>query len=69
MCHGKFPCNIKSTQELTRVEVYNLIGRLVKQVDLTINEYELDLSSESNGIYLLKFNVSGKEIWKKAVKQ
>jgi len=61
--------NIKSTQELTRVEVYNLIGRLVKQVDLTINEYELDLSSESNGIYLLKFNVSGKEIWKKAVKQ
>lgn len=59
---------INSTQELNRVEVYNILGRLVKQVDFTAKEFELDLSSESDGIYMVKFTVSGKDVWNKVIK-
>ncbi|WNH11746.1 spondin domain-containing protein [Thalassobellus suaedae] len=42
--------------ELNTIEIYNILGRLVKGISIKnrINKFEIDLSTLSNGVYLLQ---------------
>ena len=54
-----------------KVEIYNLEGRLIKSIDnkTNINKLMVDVSSLSNGVYLLRLEDKEKAITKKFIKQ
>lgn len=59
-----------NTDEDIEIEVYNYLGkRIVKSKQTNDNVYQIDLSNQSKGIYLIKINTSGKQVIKKVVLQ
>ena len=46
----------------TRLSVYDLVGRLVKEVQLAAGTTEISLQDYPNGLYV--FRTAGGEIWK-----
>jgi len=54
-----------------KVEIFNLEGRLIKSIDnkTNINKLMVDVSSLSNGVYLLRLEDKEKAITKKFIKQ
>ncbi|MCW3102754.1 MAG: type sorting protein [Bacteroidetes bacterium] len=57
---------IKTNSAKASLEVYNAIGELITAAE-TGNEYRLDLSGYSKGIYFAKLTVNGKAVSKKIV--
>ena len=50
---GRF--NISARNEVISIEVYNVLGKLLKQLtDLSNTEFTLDLSAFDDGLYLIK---------------
>lgn len=49
--------------DLKTIEVYNVLGRLVKQIliDKGISKLNIDLSHLNNGIYLLKLKATNEQ--------
>ncbi len=46
--------NIVSTGSATKIEIINILGKLVKEEELKLEEQLIDISNLQNGIYLLK---------------
>ena len=47
--------NIRSNKEqLQKVEIYNMTGRLLSTKDVNANIYDLNIANYSSGIYLLR---------------
>ena len=61
-----FTENIKATK---RVAVFNLLGQLIKDAHLKVDEktYVLDLSNFKTGMYLIQFLINGKMMTKRVV--
>jgi choice-of-anchor B domain-containing protein len=48
---------IESSNEINKIEVYNILGKSIKTVsNLFVNNFRLDTSDLTSGIYLLKIN-------------
>ena len=55
--------------EDVKVEVFNILGKKIKQAQITESNPKLDLSSFSSGIYLLKISNQGNSTTRKIIKQ
>ena len=55
--------------EDVKVEVYNILGKKIKQAQITESNPKLDMSSFSSGIYLLKISNQGNSTTRKIIKQ
>lgn len=64
--NGKFVVNAAVNTDL---EITDLNGRIVKQIRLSNMETELELTTEQNGVYLLKFMKDGQFLVKRIIKQ
>jgi hypothetical protein len=62
-----------ATPEIGKVRIYDIVGKLRYATELevlhTTNEYLLDISNLSSGVYLLQFDVVGKQLISKIVKE
>ena len=61
--------NLESNIQLNNVEIYNVVGKQIAQIDLLDREEILDISNYSSGIYFLKFKYEGSSQTVKVVKQ
>ncbi len=52
-----------------QVAVYSILGKLIKNETVTIIKKNIDISSLSNGIYLLKITSENKSITKKLIRR
>ena len=57
-----------TTKEI-QVNVYSILGKLIKNETVTIEKKNIDISSLSNGIYLLKITFENKSITKKLIRR
>lgn len=55
--------------EDVKVEVFNILGKKIKQAQITVSNPKLDMSSFSSGIYLLKISNQGNSTTRKIIKQ
>jgi hypothetical protein len=46
--------NIKCISNIKSVEVFDVQGRILRSVEVSSNEYNLNLTSQSNGMYFIK---------------
>lgn len=46
---------IPTTTEPTNLKIYNVLGKLILEKDITLSETKLDMSSMASGIYLMSF--------------
>ena len=53
-----------TTEDIT-VNIYNVIGKLIRSTEITEDENSIDISKMSKGIYLVKINAGNKNISKK----
>jgi hypothetical protein len=52
--------NLKSMMKVEKVEIFNLSGQKLKEFKLNLKNSELDLTSLSTGVYVMKVQVNGK---------
>ena len=57
-----------STDKQGTVQIYNILGKLIKTKTISIDNNKIDISSLSKGIYLVKINLENQMITKKLVK-
>ena len=57
-----------TTKEI-QVNVYSILGKLIKNETVTIEKKNIDISTLSNGIYLLKITSENKSITKKLIRR
>jgi endonuclease I len=58
-----------STNKITTIEIYNLLGSLVFKQNLNPNSNQINVSNLNKGIYLIKLNSEKGSFTKKMVKQ
>tara|TARA_B110000208_G_scaffold191067_1_gene256717 strand:+ start:6585 stop:8714 length:2130 start_codon:yes stop_codon:yes gene_type:complete len=58
-----------NTTKEVQVAVYSILGKLIKNETVTIIKKNIDISSLSNGIYLLKITSENKSITKKLIRR
>ena len=61
--------HVIADDEISKVEVYNIIGQLQKSVSVTGTALEMDISDLSSGVYFLKFIGDKKPIYRKLIKE
>lgn len=63
--------SIEASNKITEVNIYNILGVNVYNVQLTTNNEQLDInvSDFSNGVYFIKVKTENKEIVKRFIKQ
>lgn len=63
--------NLKTTTSIQHIEVYNTLGTSVKTMtDFSSDNYTVDLSQHSNGMYFLKIqDIQGNTIVKRVIRQ
>ena len=61
--------NITASGKIENVEVYNLVGQKVMSFSPKADKSQIDMSSLSKGVYLVKAVVNGKVITNKVIKQ
>lgn len=59
---------VKSAQKITRVELYDMAGRLLYVTDKAANEINIPHNTLSNSTYVLKISQGNKETVKKVIK-
>ncbi|MDA9093011.1 endonuclease [Polaribacter sp.] len=57
-----------TTKEI-QINVYSILGKLIKNETVTIEKKNIDISTLSNGIYLLKITSENKSITKKLIRR
>src|SRR5690606_13120200 len=60
--------NIRYTDTIEKVEIYNTIGQLVATQEFSSNQIAVDMHQLSNGTYLLKLHIDGYQQLIKVVK-
>jgi hypothetical protein len=58
-----------TTHKEASVQIYNVLGKLIKTASISENNKEIDLSNLSKGIYLVKIQMDTKFITKKLIKK
>jgi|TARA_B110000908_G_scaffold75670_1_gene91088 endonuclease I/chitodextrinase len=58
-----------NTNKEVKVAIYSILGKLIKNETVTIEKKNIDISSLSNGIYLLKITSENKSITKKLIRR
>jgi hypothetical protein len=61
--------NIYSPNDISKIEVFDLEGRIINRVEVNSNLYSIDFGNYANGIYLLKINQNNKIIIRKIIKK
>jgi hypothetical protein len=61
--------NINSANDISKIEVLDLEGRIINRVEVNSNIYSIDFGNYANGIYLLKINQNNKIIIRKIIKK
>ena len=59
---------ISATETIEMVRIYDLTGRMVKQLNPNKSEFSLNVADLSNGAYLVKLNAGNKEATTKFIK-
>jgi endonuclease I/chitodextrinase len=54
--------------EDTAINIYNVLGKLVKSAEITKRKNNIDISNLSKGIYIVKMSVDKKSVTKKMIK-
>ena len=64
--HGRLKVVLQGTEkEHCNINIYDVNGRQVANVVRVENENDIDLSSQPNGIYLMRFSINGEvSTWK-----
>ena len=64
--HGRLKVVLQGAEkEHCNINIYDVNGRQVANVVRVENENDIDLSSEPNGIYLMRFSINGEvSTWK-----
>ena len=58
---------IKTTNN-TDVNIYNVLGKMVKSIEITAQKNNIDISNLSKGIYIVKMTVDNISLTKKLIK-
>lgn len=58
--------NIKA-ENINRVEIFNLVGQKIYNVDLNRDEFSIDMNQYGNGLYLVRISANGVETTKRVV--
>lgn len=61
--------NITSPETISSIEIENVLGQVVKRVDVNSDNASCDVSELPNGIYMMKIRVQGDDIKLKFVKE
>jgi len=61
--------NIDSKEEITKLSIYNVLGKLVKTAQPNTTDVSVDLNSLATGIYLMKIEAKGKVSIQKIIKK
>lgn len=62
--------NLNSTQlELERVAIFNVLGSKLTELEVTLQEFAIDLSSLSSGMYILKVQSANKSFTTRFIKR
>lgn len=65
--NGVLNISSKSNQKITKVQVFDLLGRTVENIDLI--DDKVDMSRLSSGVYLLKLTAGNSEVTKRIIKE
>jgi sugar lactone lactonase YvrE len=52
----------------SQIEVYNIVGECIHRVTAASSNYQIDLSSQPDGVYFINFKIDNKQYMKKAIK-
>jgi len=61
--------NIASQEKITKLSVYNILGKLVKTAQPNTTDVNIDLNSLSTGIYMVRIEAEGKVSTQKIIKK
>jgi hypothetical protein len=61
--------NIQSNMSIDNVEIFNLLGQKIKELNPSSNMNTIDMSDLSKGMYLVQVNINGKESTYKVLKE
>ena len=68
--NGTFNINVKSSGDVLKVKVINVIGQLVKEVEATqTNELQIDLQNQPSGIYYVQITRADNIYTQKLIKE
>jgi hypothetical protein len=65
----KVNLTIESSGTIKIVEIFDFQGRLMRKIDVNSGIYKLDMSSSSQGIYLIQVITSGRNFMQKIIKE
>jgi phosphodiesterase/alkaline phosphatase D-like protein len=65
---GKFVLSKQHQKEISNIEIYNALGSKIALSELSLQNFEFDLSSYASGIYYLSFYVNGRKTIAKLIK-
>ena len=65
---GKFVLSKQYQKEISNIEIYNALGSKIALSELSLQNFEFDLSSYASGIYYLSFYVNGRKTIAKLIK-
>jgi hypothetical protein len=65
---GKFVLSKQHQKEISNIEIYNALGSKIALSELSLQNFEFDLSSYASGIYYLSFHVNGRKTIAKLIK-
>lgn len=65
---GKFVLSKQHQKEISHIEIYNALGSKIALSELSLQNFEFDLSSYASGIYYLSFYVNGRKTIAKLIK-
>jgi hypothetical protein len=61
--------NLSYNQEISNVEIFNLLGQRVNSNNINANEAQVDMSNLSNGVYLVKVTSNNQEKTIRVIKE
>jgi hypothetical protein len=61
---GKYRLEFDTEDTFCLIEVYDLLGNIIKKQQFDKNDPFLDLSSQSKGVYFIRVSSEGKEVFK-----
>ena len=61
--------NLSYNQEISNVEIFNLLGQRVNSNNINTNEAQVDMSNLSNGVYLVKVTSNNQEKTIRVIKE